>query len=58
MIWPLRWFRLLRELVRELSDEAAYARHLRACGRTPSAAEWKHFSDARYRRKYQNAKCC
>lgn len=47
-----------RELCRELSDEAAYARHLRITGRVPSAAEWKRFTDRRYRRKYANAKCC
>ncbi len=45
-------------LLRELSDEAPYARHLRLTGRAHSAAEWKQFADSRYRRKYQNAKCC
>lgn len=45
-------------LARELSDESAYARHLRATGRVHSAAEWKLFIDRRFRRKYQNAKCC
>ncbi|HEY7209292.1 MAG TPA: hypothetical protein VH477_03395 [Bryobacteraceae bacterium] len=48
----------LRDLLRELSDESAYARHLRHCGRAHSAAEWKVFSDRRYRRKFSNAKCC
>jgi hypothetical protein len=46
------------ELLRELSDENAYARYLRATGRTHSAAEWRTFSDHRHRTKYQNAKCC
>ena len=45
-------------LARELSDERAYARHLELTGRSASAAEWKSFSERRYRAKYQNAKCC
>lgn len=45
-------------LARELSDENAYARHLKVTGQPHSAAEWKLFIDRRYRRKYQNAKCC
>jgi hypothetical protein len=48
----------LERLVRELSDESAYKRYLRASGQAPSAAAWKAFSDRRYRRKYSNAKCC
>ncbi len=49
---------LVRNLARELSDETAYARYLQLNHRTASAAEWKRFSESRYRRKYQNAKCC
>ena len=45
-------------LARELSDESAYARHLKQTGRMHSAAEWKLFIDRRLQRKYQNAKCC
>ena len=45
-------------LLRELSDESAYARHLQATGRTHSGAEWRAFSDRRQRQRYQNAKCC
>jgi hypothetical protein len=53
-----RIFSLARDLARELADENAYQRHLRATGSAPSTAEWKAFSDHRNRRKYQNAKCC
>jgi hypothetical protein len=53
-----RIFSLVHSLARELSDENAYHRHLRATRRPHSAAEWKAFSDRRNRRKYQNAKCC
>jgi hypothetical protein len=49
---------LVRGLFLELSDQNAYRRHLLATGRTHSAAEWRRFTDGRYRRKYQNAKCC
>ncbi len=45
-------------LARELSDERAYARHLALTGRTASAAEWKRFTERRYRARYGNAKCC
>ncbi len=48
----------LRNLARELSDETAYARYLQINHRTASAAEWKRFSEDRYRRKYENPKCC
>jgi hypothetical protein len=48
----------IRNLIRELSDEAAYERHLQVSGRIHSAQEWQSFIDRRYRRKYQNAKCC
>ncbi|MDQ2840037.1 MAG: hypothetical protein M3Y72_03165 [Acidobacteriota bacterium] len=54
----MKLFALLWKLLRELSDEAGYARHLRMSGRKHSAAEWKQFTNHRYRRKYQNAKCC
>jgi hypothetical protein len=51
----IRW---VLALARELSDEAAYRRHLSATGREPSREEWRRFTDCRHRRKYQNAKCC
>ena len=53
-----RFFSFVLALARELSDENAYARHLRLTGRPHSASEWRVFSDRRQQRKYQNAKCC
>ena len=53
-----RLLSFVKALAGELSDENAYARHLALSGRPASAAEWKLFTDRRYRRKYQNAKCC
>jgi hypothetical protein len=49
---------LLVALLRELSDENAYRRHLAAHGAVASAAEWKRFSDERLRAKYTRPKCC
>lgn len=46
------------ELLREIGDESAYARHLSAHGAPHSPAEWRKFSDERFRAKYQRAKCC
>jgi hypothetical protein len=45
-------------LLRELSDETAYQRHLDAHGRSHSADEWRRFSEERLRAKYARAKCC
>ncbi|HVW10750.1 MAG TPA: hypothetical protein VHC90_19325 [Bryobacteraceae bacterium] len=46
------------EVLREIGDERAYARHLAAHGTQHSAEEWRKFSDERFRAKYQRAKCC
>jgi hypothetical protein len=51
----LRW---ILALARELSDEAAYQRHLERTGQPASPEAWRRFIDQRHRRKYQNAKCC
>jgi len=56
-----RWRRLgklLVGLLRELADENAYARHLKAHGRQPSGAEWRRFSDEWLQRKYTRTRCC
>ncbi len=49
---------LILALLRELSDESAYHRHLAAHGRPHSPAEWRRFSDQRLRAKYFRPKCC
>ncbi len=51
------WLGLLN-LLREIGDQNAYARHLAAHGVAHSAVEWRRFSDERFRAKYQRAKCC
>ena len=51
-------WRLLLRLVRELSDENAYARYLKQAGTPHSAKAWRAFADRRHGQKYRNAKCC
>ena len=51
-------FAFLLRLLRELSDESAYQRHLAAHGRAHSSAEWRRFQDARISSRYRQAKCC
>ena len=50
--------RIMMGLLRELSDENAYQRHLRAHGRVHSQSEWRRFSEERLRTKYMRPKCC
>ncbi len=52
------FFRRLAELLLEIGDQNAYARHLAAHGAQHSGAEWRKFCDERFRAKYQRAKCC
>ncbi len=52
----LWWF--VRELMNELSDQNAYARHLAFHGRAHSGDEWRRFSEERTAAKYSRAKCC
>jgi hypothetical protein len=49
---------LVWEILRELSDERAYERHLERHGLTASAEEWRRFWDERTRARYQRVKCC
>ncbi len=46
------------DLLKEIGDQNAYQRHLAAHGVTDSPAEWRRFSDERFRQKYAKAKCC
>lgn len=55
--WQRFWQTLLA-ILRELADERAYQRHLRAHGCAPSGEEWRRFSEERLRQKYQRPRCC
>lgn len=58
MSWLRELGKIVLRILRELSDETAYSRHLAREGVEHSAEEWRRFSDARLRRKYLRAKCC
>jgi hypothetical protein len=53
-----RLLRAVWAILREISDESAYQRHLRVHGRSHSGVEWRRFLDERLARKYARAKCC
>jgi hypothetical protein len=50
--------RLVWGLLRELSDETAYQRHLSLHRAQSSREEWRRFSEERLRSKYTRPKCC
>ncbi len=54
----LRAWRIVVGVVRELSDQTAYERHLRIHQAVHSGEEWRRFSDERLRAKYKRARCC
>jgi len=49
---------LLVAVLRELADESAYRRHLKAHGVPHSGDEWRRFCDERLLAKYTRPKCC
>lgn len=53
-----RFFSLVHQLCRELSDQNAYQRHLTVLGRSHTASEWRSFCDTRFKSKYRNGRCC
>jgi hypothetical protein len=53
-----RFFEVLWGILRELSDESAYQRHLSRAGVPHSAEEWRKFSERRFNAKYRRARCC
>ena len=50
--------RIFLELLRELSDESPYRRHLAAHGLKHSGDAWRHFSSERHRAKFITPRCC
>jgi hypothetical protein len=49
---------ILWGLLKELSDEAAYQRHLAAHGRRDSGEEWRRFSEKRQVARFVKPRCC
>lgn len=54
----MRFWRTILAILRELSDENAYQRHLRIHGKTESPEEYRRFQTEHFKAKYQRAKCC
>ena len=52
------FWQIIVGILKEISDESAYERHLKVHGRVHSPEEWRRFSDQWMRQKYQRAKCC
>ncbi len=49
---------LIYALLRELGDERAYERYLKAHNAAHSKEEWRRFHEHHLKAKYQRAKCC
>jgi len=53
-----RFIEIVVGILRELSDQGAYARYLKAHGVTHSREEWQRFSDLRWEAKTKRGRCC
>ena len=58
MIALRQFFRILRGIVDELTDQTAYARHLKSHGVEHSPVEWRRFQDAHWAAKSRRGRCC
>jgi hypothetical protein len=52
------FWRTLVAIARELADENAYMRHLKAHGVEHSPDEWRRFQEHRLNAKFVRPKCC
>jgi hypothetical protein len=50
--------RIVSGVVAEISDQAAYQRHLAAHSVPHSPAEWRRFQDEHWQAKSRRARCC
>lgn len=53
-----RLWRIVSEILREISDQNAYERHLRRNGLAHSPQEWRRFSDHQFGHRFKTPKCC
>lgn len=58
MRYLLAFARTIAGILREIGDENAYERYLKAHGRKHSREEWQHFWDEWLCDKYTKPKCC
>jgi hypothetical protein len=54
----LSFWGVIKGLLMELTDQAAYQRHLVAHGVKDSPAEWRKFSDHKWNAGAKRPKCC
>jgi hypothetical protein len=52
------FFEIVIGLLRELSDQNAYRRHLEAHGLQDTGSAWRQFSSEHFRAKFVRPKCC
>ena len=52
------FWEILKGLVRELTDQNAYQRHLAAHGVPHSPEEWRRFCDHKWEAGAKRPKCC
>ena len=48
----------LMAILREIADENAYQRHLKAHGAAHSGEEWRRFCDERWNAATRRPRCC
>jgi hypothetical protein len=53
-----KFFEIIAEILRELADETAYARHLKAHGVAHSTLEWRKFTEERWNAAAKRPRCC
>jgi hypothetical protein len=56
-MWTQFWA-IVKGLMMELTDQAAYQRHLAAHGLVHSGETWRHFSDHKWNAGAKRPKCC
>ena len=49
---------IIAGILRELSDETSYARHLKAHGVAHSPEEWRKFTEERWNAAAKRPRCC
>ena len=51
-------WRIVNEILKEISDQNAYERHLKAHRVEHSPEEWRRFSDHHLGHRFKTPKCC
>ena len=54
----MRWLKILRGILDELTDQRAYRRYLGAHGVQASGVAWRAFQDEHWQAKSRRGRCC